>query len=305
MQDEEKVYYPEVIQTNPFPGGEGEFSENYIVTTKDVNGEKIVTQQKYKPKGFPKRLIAHETIGQALNTKSRKILSDFELIDQGALRVGRHQPGVSGELSLTPAGIMALNQAGITTFAIDGETGDVTFLGEMQGGSININNQFEVDNEGNVIARSIALVETEFTSSTGVTQTIDTTSYEELTGSSRTLTLTNPTIVFYIADIQYAIEQDPAAVGDYSARGIVRFRRAKTGGSTVEVGSMIGEGERVGSDKNGLTKRSTNSAHWLEILQPGEYTISLVSKLEATTNAGVMRIFDANFTLLTLGRALA
>lgn len=304
MQDDEKVYYPEVIEPNPFPGGEEVGGGNYTVTTKNINGEQVVTQQRYKPRSFPKHLLAHETIGQALNTRSRKILSEFELIEQGAFRVGKHQPGVSGEIAITPEGITALNAAGIRTFAIDAETGSPVFAGEIFGGSININNQFEVDEEGNVIARSIALVESQFSSDTGTNIEIDSTSYEDIPDTTLTLSVVRPTIVVYLFGATVTVQQNPGAAGQWSARGIVRIRRTR-GVTSNEVGSLIAEGERSsGGDIFGLTKRTTLGTHYIEILQPGDYTFKLVSKLEDKLNNGVFQIFDATLTVLTFGTAL-
>ncbi len=68
--------------------------------------------------------MAVETIGSALNTKSKRILAEFQFADSGAIKVGKFAPGVSGDLRISPNGIVARNESGIITFSIDGTTGN-------------------------------------------------------------------------------------------------------------------------------------------------------------------------------------
>ena len=85
---------------------------------------------------MPTRRVAHEVIGSALNTKSRKILAVFEFTESGALQIGKYENGVSGDLRITPNGITARDLAGITTFSLDGTTGDAVFKGTIQSESL-------------------------------------------------------------------------------------------------------------------------------------------------------------------------
>lgn len=130
MADDLKVYTPTTIEETPLPTEQG-------VESNGTPGGGGVAAQTYaptttRPKGIPKKIIAYESIGSALNTKSRKILGEFELVDQGAMRIGKYQNGVSGEIVLTPAGITAKNQAGNTTLGIDVDTGGAVFQGEIR-----------------------------------------------------------------------------------------------------------------------------------------------------------------------------
>jgi len=127
----EKVYEPEVIQDTPFPGQDVQ----YVSVSDSVAGGN------YKPsttKGsaFPTQKIAVELLSTALNTRSKKILQQFELAASGAIQIGNFEDGVTGDLRLTPNGLTARDNAGVTTFAIDGTTGDAVFAGTVQAGTL-------------------------------------------------------------------------------------------------------------------------------------------------------------------------
>ena len=128
---EEKIYTPEVIEETPFP------DEPTILDTQNqpsIGGNFAPTVSKEKT--FPKKKIAVELLSTALNTRSRKILQEFKLEQSGGLQIGNFKEGISGDMRLTPNGQTARNKSGITTFAIDGDTGDAIFAGELKSGSI-------------------------------------------------------------------------------------------------------------------------------------------------------------------------
>jgi len=125
------VYHNEVIQETPFPG---EVDTSLPIGTSNPAGTFNNTES--KPKSFPTKKIAVELLSSALNTKSLKILQKFELTQSGAIQIGDFKEGVTGDLRLTPNGLTARDKAGITTFAIDGTTGDATFKGTIQSGAI-------------------------------------------------------------------------------------------------------------------------------------------------------------------------
>jgi hypothetical protein len=129
--DELKVLTPEVIADNPFPNQE----ETSNSQTSQITGD-TASPSTSKVQGMPTKRIAYEVIGSALNTKSRKILAVFEFTESGALQIGKYENGVSGDLRITPNGITARDLAGITTFAIDGTTGDAVFKGTIQAESL-------------------------------------------------------------------------------------------------------------------------------------------------------------------------
>jgi len=129
---DDKVYNPEEIEDSPFPNEDT--IESFDVS-QSTSGDKINAQQ-IKDQKMPSRRIAQELIGTALNTKSQKILKEFEFTDSGAIKVGEYENGVSGDLKISPNGLVARNDAGTTTFAIDGTSGDAVFKGTVQAGSV-------------------------------------------------------------------------------------------------------------------------------------------------------------------------
>lgn len=141
---DEKVYTPEVITDNPLPNQDTPENTSTSSSTKETYSPKTTKERK-----FPTKRIATELLSSVLNTKSRKILQEFELADSGGIRVGRYTNGVSGEVAITPAGITAKNTAGSTTFSIDSETGDATFAGQVQTGAV-ITGVVDVGN-GNIV----------------------------------------------------------------------------------------------------------------------------------------------------------
>lgn len=124
---DEKVYSQEVVPSNPFPG------QPLLTTpTTQSNPSGVFTQTETKNKVFPTKRTAVELLSTALNTRSRKILEEFQLQQSGGLRIGDFQEGISGDLKITPNGITARDRAGLTTFAIDGTDGSAVFRGSVQ-----------------------------------------------------------------------------------------------------------------------------------------------------------------------------
>jgi len=157
------IYTPEEIPDQPFPGQEGTAE---LVGGKASGG--VYTPTEIKDKPFPTKRIAQELISAVLNTKSKKILGEFQFTPSGAIQIGKYANGVSGDLRLSPAGITARNISGLTTFAIDADTGDAVFKGDVragsliseatiEGGAININDVFTVDADGNLVATSATI----------------------------------------------------------------------------------------------------------------------------------------------------
>jgi|SRR3990172_8958582 len=123
-----KVYEPEIIVETPFP------SEGGIPTfaSTPANAVGTYTPTTTKEKFIPKKKVALELLSTALNTRSKKILQEFNLADSGGLKIGDFKEGISGDLRITPSGLTARDIAGLTTFAIDGETGSAVFRGEIR-----------------------------------------------------------------------------------------------------------------------------------------------------------------------------
>jgi len=128
---DETVFFPEIVEENPFPG------EPAVA---DVQGQTLPAGT-FAPtttpaKTFPVKRTAVELLSTALNTRSRKILEEFELQQSGGLKIGDFKTGISGDLRLTPNGLTARDKAGLTTFVIDGTDGSAIFRGTVQTGAV-------------------------------------------------------------------------------------------------------------------------------------------------------------------------
>lgn len=128
---DEKVYTPEVTQDTPFPNDPTQLTG--LPSGTPAAGTYNPTVSKDKP--FLTRKVAYELLSSALNTRSKKVLQEFDLVQQGGFQVGKYEEGVSGDLRITPNGITARDMAGLITFVLDALTGDAIFRGEVQGGS--------------------------------------------------------------------------------------------------------------------------------------------------------------------------
>lgn len=155
MNNEVKVYTPEIVADSAFPTtGEMAFQESSGQSTRiaqDTFGAKETAE-----KGFPLKLVAKELLSTAINTMTQKIVKTFEFVKQGAIQIGEYINGVSGDIRISPDGITARNKSGITTFSIDGDTGDAIFSGDVRAATFT-SDYFNVDSKGNVVAQSIKL----------------------------------------------------------------------------------------------------------------------------------------------------
>lgn len=128
----DKVYSPETIADQPLPT----IQSSVIPATPVGTPNTVYSPETVTPQKFPERLIAIATIGTRINTQSGQILGNFEFAELGALSIGKYENGVSGDIRLSPNGIIARNVNGDTTFTIDGTTGDATFKGTLQAGTL-------------------------------------------------------------------------------------------------------------------------------------------------------------------------
>lgn len=82
------------------------------------------------------RNIIRDIINSNLNTQAATILGAFEFGASGALQIGTYEAGVTGDIRISPAGILARNKDNVTTFSLDGDDGSGTFLGTVSAGAI-------------------------------------------------------------------------------------------------------------------------------------------------------------------------
>lgn len=140
----EKIYEPEVVQDTPFPNQ----TDQPTVVNQTISGG-VVGAATTKEKVFPKKRVAVELLSQVLNTRSRKVLQEFDLEQSGGFRVGNYQEGISGDISITPNGIVGRDLSGIQTFVLDNE-GNLAMKGEIRSGSL-ITGQVVVGNNRVII----------------------------------------------------------------------------------------------------------------------------------------------------------
>lgn len=136
MADQElKVYTPQVVEETPFPqegivdfgtsqpsSGKGQATSYGPTTTADQT--------------FPTKRIAVELLSSALNTRTKRILQEFQFTQTGALQIGVFETGISGDLRISPNGIVGRDATGFETIAIDATTGDVVITGTFRSRSI-------------------------------------------------------------------------------------------------------------------------------------------------------------------------
>lgn len=133
--ENEKVYTPEVIEESPFPGQDSLVS--YAVSdSSNKSGDSPASPSVIKEQLIPTKKVATELLSNNLNTKSRKILGEFQFTPSGAIKIGNYVEGVSGEVLISPNGIVTKDIHGNTTIGIDGLLGSAVFAGTIQAGTL-------------------------------------------------------------------------------------------------------------------------------------------------------------------------
>lgn len=134
------ILKPTVIEEVDFP----EIGQTVTTTTGGGDTKEVLTPNAEDGKSFPPATIARSVIADSFDTQSRRILSDYSFGEHGSLSVGKFEPGVSGDVKISPAGIVARNKDGKTTITMDATTGDATFMGTLAAGSLIAGNYFAV-----------------------------------------------------------------------------------------------------------------------------------------------------------------
>lgn len=126
-----KIFTPETISDQPFP-----LNENEYLSVSQNTGGNTYSAKKVGDSSFPRPKVAVELLSTSLNTRSKKILAEFEFTQYGAIQIGDYTDGESGDIKISRNGIVARDSTGSTTFALDGTTGDATFAGTIQTGAL-------------------------------------------------------------------------------------------------------------------------------------------------------------------------
>ncbi|MHA1400150.1 MAG: hypothetical protein ACTSQE_07360 [Candidatus Heimdallarchaeaceae archaeon] len=140
------ILTPETIQEQPLPTTtvSGTIAQYEDKSTKSVfvpDGQKDIT--------YPTQTIANNVIADSIDSQSRRILADYEFGQYGGIQVGKYVNGSSGDIRISPNGMLGRNSDGDTTFSIDGTTGDASFAGTISAGSV-IAGKTEIGDDGNV-----------------------------------------------------------------------------------------------------------------------------------------------------------
>lgn len=315
--NDDKVYTPEETRDEPFPIQQGEIN----LGTSSPSGQQIYTPHTIKDQKLPRKFIAQETIGQALNTKSKKILGEFQLTQHGAIAIGKHEPGVSGDVRITPNGLTARNIAGDPTFGLDGETGDAFFAGELRSGSL-VTGQIVMGADGEIVIgdengasildafglssiNNFVSAEDSFSGDISFSST----SYANIAGLQLDLTIKRRTKTLFLLTIEVANNQ---TTGGLDMTGIVEIRINISDGAYISPPILIGTVLDVSENIHENVIRKTYSLAALEILDKDDYsetellnypvplTVNVAYKHQSGTNL-TSHIYYANLIAVALG----
>ena len=274
--DNLKVFYPETIADQPFPGEAGMVG----IDTPTATGGQVITAEKIKDKPFPQKRIAKELISNSLNTISRKILAVYQFTKMGAIQIGEYILGKSGEIKISPDGIVAKNKNGYTTFALDGDTGDAVFKGEIRASDFVV-----VDNNGlvslsNFSSNNVYIAEVDPETSTTLV---------DVPSATLTMNLIKTTNVLIMFSANVTVENGAVSTG----RVIIILY---VDGAIQNEAIQVFNGNGVSTDVFG----GGNSFQSIKTLSAGDHTISLKWKVLNAGNVG--RMYDLSLSYLTLGR---
>lgn len=126
------TYYPREVQDAAIAGVEESGKDN----SKTSYDTSTYTPVQQVDKKYPPKIIARETLSSSLDTRAKRIKGEYAFTKEGSIVIGGYVAGVSGEIAISPDGIVATNVNGTTTVSIDGTTGDAFFAGTIQAGAV-------------------------------------------------------------------------------------------------------------------------------------------------------------------------
>jgi len=74
----------------------------------------------------------------AISTADGTILGEFTFGNSGAIQIGTYESGVTGDIRISPTGILGRDKTGATTFSINGTTGVAVLNGLVVGTNVDI-----------------------------------------------------------------------------------------------------------------------------------------------------------------------
>lgn len=280
---------PQTIVDQPIPLLEGGMTDLTGQNTNPV-ASSVFIPNTHVDVVFPPKIIAHETIGESLNTKSQSILAQYTFEELGAILVGMYQQGVSGEIKISPNGIVARNSGGETTFALDGATGDATFKGTIEAAD------FVIADENGLIS----LNNFESQNVNASTQTITSTSYIDLTDLSLTTTnfpRTKKVLIFF--EVLMQIDASDHASG-FTGAGQFRF---DIDGVAPGSSPIIQEAAIRAAGYTDNCNYHFVTMFYLATLNAGVHTIKVKGKVSNTVGTGALDILvgDGHLFYMVLG----
>lgn len=130
------VHEPDVITDQPFPGIEDDTNGSNSGGASDSQRVVEHSPREIPERSFPVPSVASILISDSFDSQTKRILSEYQFGLSGALQIGKYEENVSGDVRISPSGIIGRNLLGETTFTLDAATGDATFKGIVQAGTL-------------------------------------------------------------------------------------------------------------------------------------------------------------------------
>lgn len=289
----EKVYTPEVVPDAGFPL-EGS-AVTAITTATQETANQTYGAKEMAEQSFPLKMVAKELLSTAINTISKKITKAFEFTKSGALQIGEYINGVSGDIRISPDGITARNNAGNTTFSLDGDTGNAIFTGDVRASTFT-SDFFNVDERGNVRATSLELSTSRVTAFAGAQyQTFTTEAGAAIDGTTTRIALDRGTLVLILLNL--SVDLNAATGSDFDGAAVLWL----SDGSSVLTLQLVEGGRDATQGLYGASVLSSASLHYLGVLPAGIHDLSAWAGTAAgSTNLSVW-IENVRFSIITLG----
>lgn len=289
----DKIYSPDTIEDQPLPG---EVVGTDTSSSQSTSGG-VTSQGTTKNNSFPIKKTAVELLSTALNTKSKKILQEFEFTESGALQIGKYINGVSGDLRISPNGITARDLAGLTTFTIDGTTGSAVFAGEVRSGST-VTGDMIIEPGG-----TITLSDSEDTTIIDGKGLVSTASFptDQAGDISGTVSTTNSTTLVDMPDCtlsSFDINRTTTILTLLSIVG--KISTGDVGRVFIYVGGDVADVQQV---QISITDDlySTYMTYNLRQITAGTPPTSYILKAKWTASAGTLSVSRRQITRMTLG----
>jgi len=296
------VLKPVVIEEIPFP------ELNLSTSGSNSSGNStILTPLETIERKLPDTFVSRTVIADSLNTQSRKILSDYSFGEYGSISIGKYQAGVSGDIKISPNGIVTRNKNGETTIGLDGDTGDATFKGQLLAGNvitggiditgagaINFNdgtNKAVLDASGLVSTNSFA----ETNSANGsLNQGLTGSNETDITGASLSVANTRRRLILILYSLSYSLFQTTGNTGSLT----IRLQYRSSGGNWVELGRMINFNTPIAD----YSTRTYSNFYLFFMGSVVTYDFKLTAQIEGNTGTATANIYNFNFSYIIFGR---